>query len=270
MFDWRNLFRGMAMGTADLIPGVSGGTIAVILGIYDQFINGISNIISKEWKKHFVFLATIGVGMITAIILLSRIVEWLLVSYPQPTNFFFLGLILGILPFLLKESNYRENFKSKHVIALVISAILVACMVFFRPAEDGSPMENLTFLTYIGLYFAGWLASMAMLLPGISGSFVLLIIGVYPTALNAVSTLNIPLILVIGAGVATGFIISSKGIRYLLSRFPVMMYAIIIGLVFGSLFVVYPGLTLTLSNVMLSILALLLGLISAVKLGDKG
>lgn len=270
MFDWRNIFRGMAMGTSDIIPGVSGGTIAVLLGIYDQFINAVSGITTKEWKKHVPFLLTLGLGMGSAILLLSHAVEWLLESYPQPTNFFFLGLILGILPYLLKEANVRGTFKAKHFVILIVGAILVASMAFFKPDEGGNPIETLTILSIIGLFLAGAGASMAMLLPGISGSFVLLIIGVYPTAINAITTLNLPIIMVIGAGVASGFIFSSKGIKYLLARFPLMMYALIIGLVFGSLFVVFPGLTLTLNNVLLSVGALFVGLFVAVLLGKRG
>jgi len=269
MFDWRNIFRGMAMGTSDIIPGVSGGTIAVLLGIYDQFINAISGITTREWKKHVPFLLTLGLGMISAILLLSHAVEWLLEVYPQPTNFFFLGLITGILPFLLKEATSRGTFKAKHIIVFAIGAILVASMAFFKPVESGTPIETLSLLSIIGLFFAGAGASMAMLLPGISGSFVLLIIGVYPTAINAITTLNLPIIIVIGAGVAFGFIFSSKGIRYLLSRFPLLMFALIIGLVFGSLFVVFPGLTLTLNNVLLSIVAFFIGLFVAIWLGNK-
>lgn len=269
MFDWRNIFRGLAMGTSDIIPGVSGGTIAVLLGIYDQFINAISGITTREWKKHVPFLLTLGLGMGTAILLLSHVVERLLEHYPQPTNFFFIGLIAGILPYLLKEANAIGRFKTKHTVILLIGAVLVASMAFITPA-DGSPIQSFSTMTYIFLFFSGALASMAMLLPGISGSFILLIIGVYPTAINAITSLNIPVILVIGAGVAAGFLLSSKGIRFLLNRFPLIMYALIIGLVFGSLFVVYPGLTFALSNILLSAAALILGLVTAISLGKKG
>ncbi|PPA70595.1 DUF368 domain-containing protein [Jeotgalibacillus proteolyticus] len=270
MFDWRNIFRGMAMGTSDIIPGVSGGTIAVLLGIYDQFINAISGIVSKEWKKHLPFLIMLGSGMLIAILTLSHLVEWLLEAYFQPTNFFFIGLIAGILPYLLKEAGKMGKFSGKDIALFLAGAIIVGSMVFFKPVEDGAPLETFSAAALIILFFSGALASMAMLLPGISGSFILLIIGVYPTVLNAVTTLNIPVILVVGAGVATGFILSSKGIRFLLHRFPLSMYAFIIGLVFGSLFVIFPGLTLSLGNVMLSIFALILGLVIAISLGKKG
>lgn len=270
MFDWRNIFRGMAMGTSDIIPGVSGGTIAVLLGIYDQFINAVSGITTREWKKHFPFLVTLGLGMGSAILVLSHLVEWLLEVYPQPTNFFFLGLIAGILPYLIKEANARSTFKVKHVVFMLIGFIIVASMAFFKPEEATNPIETLTLLSVIGLFFAGALASMAMLLPGISGSFILLIFGVYHTAINAITTMNLPIILVIGAGIASGFIFSSKGIKYLLNRFPLMMYALIIGLVFGSLFVVYPGLTIAFNNVLQSVIALCFGFFVAIWLGKRG
>lgn len=270
MFDWRNVFRGMAMGTSDIIPGVSGGTIAVLLGIYDQFINAISGITTREWKKHVPFLLTLGLGMISAILILSHAVEWLLVEYPEPTNFFFLGLIAGILPFLLKEANSHGTFKTKHIVVFLFGAVLVASMAFFKPVEVGNPIETLTLMSIIGLFLAGASASMAMLLPGISGSFILLIMGVYHTAINAITSMNLPIIFVIGSGIAFGFIFSSKGIRFLLASFPLLMYALILGLVFGSLFVVFPGLTLILSNILLSSGTFILGLVVAIWLGNKG
>lgn len=270
MFDWRNIFRGMAMGTSDIIPGVSGGTIAVLLGIYDQFINAVSGITTREWKKHVPFLLTLGLGMVSAIVILSHAVEWLLEEYPEPTNFFFLGLIVGILPFLLKEASSRGTFKAKHIIIFLFGAVLVISMAFFKPVEAGNPIESLTLMSIIGLFLAGACASMAMLLPGISGSFILLIIGVYHTAINAITTMNLPIIIVIGSGIACGFVFSSKGIRFLLAHYPLFMYALIIGLVFGSLFVVFPGLTLGLSNIVLSLGAFFIGLVVAIWLGNKG
>ncbi|MEW9502299.1 DUF368 domain-containing protein [Jeotgalibacillus marinus] len=270
MFDWRNIFRGMAMGTSDLIPGVSGGTIAVLLGIYDQFINAISGMTTKEWKKHVPFLLTIGLGMASALLLFSHVVEWLLNEYPQPTNFFFIGLIAGILPYLLKEANEKGTFKPKHFILFVVGAILVAIIGFFTPEESGKLIETLTLQSSGVLFVAGALASMALLLPGVSGSLILMIFGVYDTAINSLTTLNLPIILLIVAGIGTGFILSSKGIKYLLNQHPLVMYALILGLVFGSLFVVYPGLTLAFNNVLLSVIALLFGLFIATYLGKKG
>ncbi|AJD90102.1 hypothetical protein JMA_07850 [Jeotgalibacillus malaysiensis] len=267
MFDWRNIFRGMAMGASDVVPGVSGGTIAVLLGIYDQFINALSGITTREWKKHLPFLITLGAGMGVSIIALSNLIEWLLEVHPQPTYFFFIGLIGGILPYLLKESNAKENFKGKHIAMLVAGAVIVLIIGFSNPSEDGAIITNLTVPNMALLFGSGILASSAMMLPGISGSFLLLVIGVYNTAISAVSNFNIPVIALIGAGVAFGFIFTSKLIRYLLNRYPVMMYAFIIGLVFGSLFVVYPGLALTAGNIVMCMVTLAAGFYAAVLLG---
>lgn len=239
--EWKNIWRGMAMGTSDLIPGVSGGTIAVILGIYDQLIEAISGVFSRYWKKYIGFLIPLAVGMGTAIIALSHLIEYLLLEYHEPTQFFFIGLILGIIPLLFVEFQSRTSIRPIHVIAMIVATVLIASMAFLNPV-DSSIITDVTFGTALLLFFSGWLGSMAMLLPGISGSFVLLLIGVYPTVISAISNFNLIIIGIVGAGVAVGFIVSSKVIRYLLANFPGMTFSVIIGLVIGSLAVVFPGL----------------------------
>lgn len=258
--EWRNIYRGIIMGISDLIPGVSGGTIAVILGIYDRLLEAISGFFSKEWKKHIGFLIPLGIGVGSALLLLSKVIDYLLTHYFAPTQFFFMGLIIGILPILFKQVDVKHNFKASHVIILVIAAAGVASMAFFSPDKSGEPITSLgSMLTIVGLFLAGWLGSMAMLLPGISGSFILLLLGVYPTAINALSTLNIPIAAVIGSGVIVGFIVSSKAIRYLLANFEHTTYAVIIGLVIGSIAVVFPGIPNGAGLIISSILTFIAG-----------
>ncbi|WAA13979.1 DUF368 domain-containing protein [Fervidibacillus halotolerans] len=239
--EWKNIYRGFLMGTSDLIPGVSGGTVAVMLGIYDQFLGAISGFFSKDWKRHLNFLIPLATGMLLAIFSLSRLIDWLLAHHYEETMFFFLGLIFGIIPYLVKEVDAFHNFSVKHYVVFLIGAIFVGSLSFFLPDKAGDPMTNITPLVLFGLFFSGWLASMAMLLPGISGSMVLLIVGAYPTVINALSNLDVPLIIVTGSGIVVGFVVSSKAIRYFLTRYPFMMYALIIGLIVGSIFVVFPG-----------------------------
>lgn len=267
--EWKNLYRGVLMGISDLIPGVSGGTIAVVLGIYDRLLEAISGFFSRDWKRHIGFLIPLAAGMGGAILLLSRVINYLLIHHNQPTKFFFLGLIIGVLPLLFKEADVKRSFKGSHIFVLIIAAVLVGSMAFFTPDKQGEPITELTLLTGIGLFASGWLASMAMLLPGISGSFVLLIIGVYPTAIYALSNLNLPLIMIIGAGVVLGFIISSKGIRYLMVHHAAMTYACIIGLVIGSIVVVFPGFWEGLGSTLVSLLTFLLGFIFVIFLGRQ-
>ncbi|NDI35295.1 DUF368 domain-containing protein [Chengkuizengella sediminis] len=261
---WRNIYRGFLMGMSDLIPGVSAGTIAVILGIYNRVLYSINNLFSKEWKRHFMFLFPIGIGMVSAILLLSNIMETLLEQFPQPTYFFFLGLIIGILPFLFIQANARSTFTSKHYFILIIAGLAIASMTFFKEDSTTKVWDVIGPTELLLLFLSGWLASTAMILPGVSGSFVLLLIGVYPTVIHAVSDLNLIVIGVVGLGILFGIIIMSKLLSYLLHTFPTIMYAIIIGMVSGSVIVIFPGIN---DQIWISLITLCLGLGAAVALG---
>ncbi|WP_322395642.1 DUF368 domain-containing protein, partial [Clostridium perfringens] len=165
------------MGVSDLLPGISGGTIAVVLGIYDRLLAAISGFFSREWKKQLGFLIPLGGGIGAALLLLSRVIEYLLASYYEPTQFFFTGLILGVLHLILRKAEARTKFKAVHVVVLIVAAGLLASTAFLRTDATSDPITVLTWSNGIGLFLSGWLASMAMLLPGISGSFVLLLLG---------------------------------------------------------------------------------------------
>jgi putative membrane protein len=263
LFQWRNIFKGMAMGVSDLIPGVSGGTIALLLGIYQQFIASINGVFSKRWKQSVLFLIPIGIGIVLALLLVSRLVEWLIEAYPQPTFIFFLGLIIGIIPTLLKEIDYKKSFTPVHYVLLLIGAVLVASTAFVKDDNMTAVIEHLGQSDYILLFFAGWLASSAMILPGISGSFVLLLLGVYPTVINAVSNLNFAVILTVGAGVLIGVLVTSKLITILLAKFKAGTYAVMIGFIVGSIVIIYPGLPGNAVLIIVSIIAFIAGVISA-------
>lgn len=239
--EWKNIYRGILMGISDLIPGVSGGTIAFILGIYDRLLEAISGFFSREWKKQLGFLVPLVTGIGITLLVFSRFIEFLLENHYEATQFFFMGLILGVLPYIMKQAEVKKNFTARHLVILLVIGAALASMAFIQTSDNIAPITELSTPTFFLLFFSGWIASMAMLLPGISGSFILLLIGVYSTAINALSTLNLPIVLVIGAGVMVGFVVSSKVISYLLEHFTYVTYAAIIGLILGSLFVVFPG-----------------------------
>lgn len=238
--EWKNIYRGMLMGASDVVPGVSGGTIAVVLGIYDQLIGSINGLASKEWKKHLGFLVPLGIGVLTAIFLLAGLIEWLFEHYPGPTQFAFLGLIIGVLPYLFHKSDAIHTYKPKHVGLLLIGAVLVASMTFFRAAES-APVEVFTGTTYLWLFVCSFFASSAMILPGISGSFLLLILGAYSTIIAAVSNLQLDVIAIVGVGVLLGIAVMSKVINFFLENYTTGTFAVVTGLVLGSVFVIYPG-----------------------------
>lgn len=264
---WRNLYRGFFIGISDLIPGVSGGTIAFILGIYEELLRAISGFFSRDWKKHIGFLLPLAIGMGGTLLVFSRLIEYLLKNYHSQTQFFFLGLIIGVLPFISKQVNVKKNFKFVHFLLVLIVGAALASLAFVNPIDHGT-ITKLTSSNALGLFLAGWAGSMAMLLPGISGSFILLLLGVYSTAISALSNVNIPIIIAIGLGVIVGFIVSSKVIRYLLDRFKYATFAVIIGLIIGSVFVLYPGLPDDGTFLMMSLLTFFIGLLVASLFGS--
>ncbi|WP_173917790.1 DUF368 domain-containing protein [Halobacillus sp. Marseille-Q1614] len=266
MWRWKNIYRGMLMGASDVVPGVSGGTIAVVLGIYDQLIEAINGFFSREWKKHLKFLLPLGAGIIISILMLANLIEWLFEHYPGPTKFFFLGLIIGVIPYLTNKADMKNKFEGRHYGLLLLGAILVGSMAFFQ-ATEGEPMTNLTLASYIGLFFSGWLASSAMILPGISGSFILLLIGMYSTIISGVANLRFDIILTVGLGVAIGIVIMSKIINYFLENYTSATFGLIIGLVVGSIFVIFPGVPESTPLLIASIITFITGLLSAWLLG---
>ncbi|HLR43049.1 MAG TPA: DUF368 domain-containing protein [Pseudogracilibacillus sp.] len=263
--NWKNIYRGMAMGISDVVPGVSGGTIAVILGFYDQLIAAINGVFSRDWKKHITFLIPIAIGMGSAIIIFSRVMKWLLAYYSQPTYFFFIGLIIGILPYLFRESDAKNSFRWHHYVLLLLGVVLILLLPI-DPSE-GAVIENKTFNTYVLLFFSGMIASAAMILPGISGSLVLLVIGVYATVIHAVTIFEIDVILIVGTGIAIGMITMSKIIHYFLQHYRIATFALIIGLVIGSVFVIFPGWAATGGMMLACILVFFIGLLTAYILG---
>ncbi|ALY20438.1 DUF368 domain-containing protein [Staphylococcus aureus] len=273
-FKWINILKGFAMGTSDLVPGVSGGTIALLLGIYNQFIASISGIFSRRFWPSFTFLIPIIIGMLLAMGSLSNLFNYLLSQHHILTMFFFGGLIIGIVPYLLKISNYKTSFTTKHYM-MVIAGIAILIVITLMNNGDKHAGETLTLSTslIIKYFIAGMCASSAMLLPGISGSFMLLVFGVYGTVMLAISEVvklnfaGLPILLAVGFGVLAGFIISSKIIQYFLTHHKLMTFALIIGFVVGSLFAVFPGLPTNIVMWFVSLVVFIIGFIVSLTLG---
>lgn len=264
--EWRNIYRGMMMGAFDVVPGVSGGTVALLLGIYDQLIEAINGFFSRSWKKHLGFLIPLGVGIVGAILSLSKLLGWLFAHYPVPTQFAFLGLILGVLPYLFYQSKAKENFRIPHFIMLIIGALVVASLNQFH----GDPtyiIPEMDLGAYAYVFLAGFVGSTAMILPGISGSLMLIIFGVYGTIIHAVNEFNLSILMVVGIGIVVGVATMSKIIKYFLTKFPYGTYAVVIGLVIGSIAVIFPGWPTAVLETVLSIAAFAGGLLVAFLLG---
>ena len=265
MVKWVNIFKGFLMGICELIPGVSSGTMALLLGIYDQFLGAISKIVSKHYRKAILFLLPLVIGMGIAILTLSNLIDYLLRNHTVPTHWFFIGLVLGVVPMMLRISNYKVEFRAGHYIILFMAVALLLVMGISRGEEQAINDVAITFPLLVKMFISGILASTTMLLPGISGSLVLLILGSYSIVIYAVSELTsfnlgvLPILIAAGSGIILGLLVASRIIQYMLRHFTYLTYALILGLVIGSVFAIYPGLPDTVTSWAVTALAAILG-----------
>lgn len=234
--------KGLCMGVADVIPGVSGGTIAFLTGIYEQLIeaiksfdlNFIRRICTFQFKQAFdqvawKFLLSLGVGLIIAILTMAKLLSWLLEVYPIYVNSFFFGLILATVPIIGKIIN-KWNVSS--VIVTVVSAILMYFLVMSVPVQTPNDIWF--------LFFCGALAISAMILPGISGAFILVLLGKYQYILQAVNDRNFIVIAAVGFGVIVGICFFVRVLSILFHKYHDVTVALLTGLVIGSLNKIWP------------------------------
>lgn len=234
--------KGVAMGAADVVPGVSGGTIAFISGIYDELIDSIKGVnlaalatFHKQgpvacWKQiNGTFLLVLLLGIFTSIFSLARLVSYLLQHHPVQVWSFFFGLILASVVYLFRQQPHWQVMQFSVFIAGVLAALFIA----FSPplAVTASPLV---------IFLSGMLAICAMILPGISGSFILLLIGVYPVIIKAVSELNLSVLGIFAAGAALGLIAFSRLLSWLLHRHRSITLSLLLGFLAGSLTIVWP------------------------------
>jgi putative membrane protein len=242
---------GVILGVANVIPGVSGGTLAVVFNIYDRLISVITLNVKKifsEWK----FILPLVVGMGLGIILFSKAITFLFEHYPVQTNWFFIGIILGSIPMIVKRllvasknSAQRAEKKVVPVSAIVCGVVALGIMVimtYVNVAESGAPIQTeLTPVLAVKLFIGLACATIAMIIPGISGSFLMLVVGVYSTVIAAISDFNIPLLIPAVIGGVVGLLGGAKLVRFLMEKVPAQTYGAIMGLVLGSILVIFPG-----------------------------
>ena len=235
----KNFFKGMAIGLATLVPGASGGTMAIILGVYDKMIHAISSFF-KDWKRHTVFLVELGLGAALGILLFSRLLESAIERYPAVMQYLFMGLIIGGLPTLYKKSTTSRKTLLGDLIFFVLGFVIVLLMTS-EPQAIVNMATARGFLSMVFLFLAGIIIAIALVLPVISGSFMLLALGLYNLTLHAINEFNIPFLASIGLGIATGVLGTTKIIEKMLQKYPSKTYMLIIGFVTGSLISVFPG-----------------------------
>lgn len=237
--------RGFAMGASDVVPGVSGGTVALVLGIYEGLIGNISTgskalgrLVKGDIKGFidglkavdWLFLIPLAVGLGAAVVILAGIIEEALHDHPEAMAGLFFGLVIGSI---VVARNLLKAPEAQHAaIALAVGSVL-----FFILGFQSGPVANPAAVVLIA---AGALASCALILPGISGSFILLMIGMYSVVLNAVDERIFSHIALVGTGAIIGLAFFSSFLTYLLDNFHDRVMAVLIGLMVGSLRVLWP------------------------------
>ncbi|MEL0271961.1 MAG: DUF368 domain-containing protein [Flavobacteriaceae bacterium] len=234
--------KGMAMGAADVVPGVSGGTIALISGIYPKLLDAISNIkpsllseLSNKGfafvaeKIHLKFLITLFAGIFASVLTLAKGISYLLEFHPILIWSFFLGLILGSILLMVKQIKGKRSLV---IIAGLLGVLLAAGVGFLPVGEDTSTLPY--------LFLSGALAICAMILPGISGSFILVILGSYEPILQAVHQRDLKTIAVVGAGAIIGLLSFARILKWFFHRYPNATLALMTGFIAGSIPAVWP------------------------------
>ncbi len=237
----RLYFTGVAMGIADLIPGVSGGTMAFIMGVYEELLNAIKSVnvefarklAAFKWREAFAgiplaFLIVLGAGIMSAVFSLSFLMSWLLDNQPVFLFSFFFGLILASVIAV----GGHVTWKAGTIAAMAIGAVGAFFLVGMVPLD--MPHDPLT------LFLSGMVAIMAMILPGISGSFILLILGQYDYVLRSVTSLDFLTLIIVGTGAVIGLMMFSRVLSWLLARYHAITVAVLIGFMIGSLRVIWP------------------------------
>ena len=279
----KDILKGMVIGIANIIPGVSGGTMMVAMGIYDKLIHCITHIL-KEFKKSVLFLLPIALGMGIAVIGSSFGIEMLFEKFPVQTNLLFIGLILGGLPAIWKKDK-GNSIRTGHILAFLAFFVLVVVLAFLGEKEGAAVDLSFTLVNVLKLCGVGVIAAATMVIPGVSGSMILLLLGYYNPILTAINDFmraltswdvsgmltGVGILLPFGIGVVVGIVGIAKLIEIIFNKFPLYAYWAIIGLIVASPIAIiamgsFPALTIV--NVLTGIVALCIGTFIAMKLGE--
>ncbi|WP_294373521.1 DUF368 domain-containing protein [uncultured Clostridium sp.] len=248
-----NFIRGFCMALADSVPGVSGGTIAFLLGFYDKFIGSLDALVAgkKEEKiEGLKFLIKIGIGWIVGFILSMLFLGSVFEKQIYNISSLFLGFIIFAIPIIIMEEKDSIYGKYKNILFLLIGIAIVSAITYFNPASKGGmdvSIDSLSLGLGIYVFVAGMIAISAMVLPGISGSTLLLIFGLYVpivSAIKEVLTFNfeyLPILIIFGFGVLAGIFATIRGVKAMLKNYRSQTIYMILGLMIGSLYAVIMG-----------------------------
>lgn len=250
-----NIIKGIFIGAGAIVPGVSSGVLCVIFGIYEKLLDAVLNFF-KDIKQNIKFLFPIALGVGIGVLLFSNILNYLLYKFPIQTKSIFIGLIIGTIPSLVKEVNEKETFKPQNVIYLLIAlAIGIVTVVLENKLYISSNIEDMSFMYFV---MCGAIMSLGIVVPGVSSTIILMLLGVYSVYLQSIANLYFPVLIPMGVGLILGSIIVMKLTKRLLEKYYGKTFYVIIGFTIGSIFVLLPQ-GMSLIETMLCVLCVFLG-----------
>ena len=230
--------KGLVVGGTMLVPGASGGSMAMILGVYDRLVSSVSSF-RKHKRASFVFLALFAVGGLLGMLLFAKPLLKLIELYPMPMRYFFLGAVAGGIPLIFREAGVRR-FSWRQPLYILIGIAVVALIGLVPVGRFQSEMEA-GVLSFLLLAVAGFIAAVALVLPGISVSYLLLVLGMYSTTIQAIGNLDFEYLIPLGLGGILGVVATTKALEHLMQVYPRATYLIILGFVVASIPTIFPG-----------------------------
>ena len=234
---WITAAQGLCVGGTMLVPGVSGGSMAIILGIYDELVSSVSSF-RKHKRKSALFLGVFCLGALLGMALFAKPLMHLIETYPKPMLYFFMGAVAGSVPMIFRKAGVR-SIGPRQVLFFLLGLALI--ILFALLPEVSVSMESGSKFVYLLLILSGFLAAVALVLPGISVSYMLLLMGMYDPTMQAINTLYLPYLLPLGAGLLIGIVPTTKLLEKALTRFPQETYLMILAFLIGSVADIFPG-----------------------------
>ncbi len=233
--------KGMALGAGAIAPGVSGGALAVIFGLYDKITNFIAHL-NINFKRNLIFFIPIGIGAVVGVLAFSRIIEFLFANYEVEARYAFVGLMLGTFPIAVKEAN-KKGFKKTYMIPFIASFLLTIVLTYIGNNSVNAVMNAGNEPAHLILY--GLIIGFGTIIPGVSASVILMYIGAYELVIGAISNFKIMFLFFLGIGFILSVLLFAKLISMLFAKMYGMMYYTILGLVLGSIISIFPGFEMT-------------------------
>jgi len=236
-----SFMKGLAIGIGAIIPGASGGSLAVIFGIYEQITNALANIF-KDFKKNLLFFLPIGFGGVVGILTFSRIMNYLFENHDIEVRYIFIGLMIGTFPSIFKQAN-KSGFRKKYIFNFIVALVITLVFTYIENQRTNIISSNVPGLVQLITY--GGIIGFGTIIPGISASFILIYIGAYTMILEAISNVNLTILIPVGIGFILSIFSFAKLINLLFKKAYGYTYYTVLGFVVGSVFHIFPGLEIS-------------------------